>query len=324
MKKRIHFFSNSSVRESLTLEEGFAKFINHKIALSKAEETIKYYVERFAKFSSYIVNTTGIKFVHEITEEEVVGYITYMREQKYDIANTTINNHLRAIRCTLYYLMEKGYMPYFKVLLTKAKRKPKEGYSHEEQAKLLKKPDIKKCGFPEYRNWVIVCHLLASGNRSRTIRGIKNRDVDLASRVIMLTEVKNDEIYEIPITGVYYPILVEYMSIRKGEPEDYLFCSQYGTQLTSGGLRAVMRKYNLKHGVDTTSLHRFRNSFAKNWIISGGSTKKLQYALGHSNSKMVDEYLKIYGRELTDDYSKHTPLANFKGKIDRRKMDIKK
>jgi len=324
LKKRINFLGNGTVKEILTLEEGFEKFINHKIALNKADDTIKYYRERFAKFSLYIANTTSIKYADEITDETVDNYIVYMKKQKRDIANTTINNHLRAVRCVLYYLMEKGYMPYFKVLLTKAKSKPKDGYSHEEQERLLKKPDIKKCTFPEYRNWVIICHLLASGNRSRTIRGIKIKDVDLISRVIMLTEVKNDEIYEIPITGEYFPILSEYISIRKGEPEDYLFCSQYGTQLTAGGLRAVMRKYNLKKGVDITSLHRFRNSFAKNWILSGGSAKKLQYALGHSNSHMVDEYLKMYGRELTDDYSKHTPLSNFKGKIDKRKMDIKK
>lgn len=324
MKKKIKFLGNGVIKNVLTLEEAFEKFTNHKIALSKAEDTIKYYTERLAKFSLYVLKTTEIKYVHEITEEEVEGYITYMREQSPSIANATINNHLRAIRCALYYLMEKKYMPYFKVILTKAKNKPKDGYTHEEQERLLKKPDIKKCGFPEYRNWVIICHLLASANRSRTIRGIKIKDVDLKNRVIMLTEVKNDEIYEMPITGEYYPILAEYMSIRKGEPDDYLFCSQYGTQLTAGGLRAVMRTYNLKHGVNTTSLHRFRNSFAKNWILSGGSAKKLQYALGHSNSHMVDEYLRIYGRELVDDFSKHTPLSNFQGKIDKRRIAMKK
>ena len=321
--KRINFFNNDAIKE-LTLEDSFEKFINHKQALSKAEDTIKYYTQRFGQFSLYIIETTSIKYVHEITEEEVESYIAYKRELKPDISNATINNHLRAIRCVLYYLMDKGYMSYFKILLTKTKNKPKDGYSQEDQEKLLKKPDLKKCSFPEYRNWVIICHLLASGNRSRTIRGIKIKDVDLKRRVIMLTEVKNDEIYEMPITSEYYPILSEYMSIRKGEPEDYLFCSQYGTGLTSGGLRAIMRKYNLKHGVDTTSLHRFRNTFAINWIIAGGSSKKLQYALGHSDSKMVDEYIKMYGRELTDDYSKYTPLSNFKGKIDKRKVNMKR
>ena len=199
--RKTNFLNARTLKKEVTLEEGFEKFIHHKIAMSKAEETI--------------------------------------------------NNNLRSVRCTLYYFMEKGYMGYFKVQLTKAKKKPKDGYTQEEQEKLLKKPDVKRCTFSEYRNWVIICHLLASGNRSRTIRGIKNKDVDLKSRVILLTEVKNDEIYEMPITSEYYPILCEYMEIRKGEPDDYLFCNQYGSQLTAGGLRSVMRKYNLNHGVTT-------------------------------------------------------------------------
>ena len=322
MKKRINFFNEGAIRNELTLEEGFEKFINHKIALSKADETIKYYTQRFAKFSLYIEKETSVKYVHEIAEDNIDDYIAYMRGKNPNLSNVTINNHLRAIRCALYYFMEKGYMGYFKIQLTKTKKNPKAGYTYEEQEKLLKKPDINKCTFPQYRNWVMICHLLASGNRSRTIRGIKNKDVDLKRRIIMLMEVKNDEIYEMPITSEYYPILSEYMSIRKGEPDDYLFCSQYGGQLTASGLRAVMRRYNQKHGVDTTSLHRFRNSFAQNWVLNGGCFKKLQYALGHSDPTMVDEYVKIYGRQLKDDFSKYTPLSNFKGKIDKKKMTI--
>ena len=322
--RKLNFINSRTSKNEFTLEEGFEKFINHKIALSKAEDTIKYYTLRFAKFSEFIAETTAIKYAHEITDENIDDYIAYLRKKSPNIANTTINNNLRAIRCVLYYFMEKGYMGYFKLRLTKAKNKPKDGYTLEEQEKLLKKPDIKKCSFPEYRNWVIICHLLASGNRSRTIRGIKNKDVDLKSRVILLTEVKNNEIYEMPISNEYYPILCEYMSIRKGESDDYLFCNQFGNQLTGGGMRSVMSNYNQKHGVDTTSLHKFRNTFAKNWILNNGSAKKLQYALGHSNSKMVDEYISIYGRELKDDYSKYTPLSNFKGKINRQKMSMKK
>lgn len=322
--KKINFLNNGRIKDELTLEEAFEKFINHKIALSIADDTVKYYTQRFKQFSLYLNEETKIKYVHELTEDEVYNYIVYKRKKNSNVSNATINNYLRAIRCFLYYLMEKRYMDYFKVTLTKTKNKPKDGYTHEEQEKLLKKPDMKKCSFPEYRNWVIICHLLASGNRSRTIRGIRNKDVDLKAHVIMLTEVKNGEIYEMPITGEYYPILTEYMSIRKGEPDDYLFCGQYGGKLTADGFRVIMRNYNLKCGVDTTSVHRFRNTFAKNWILSGGSPKKLQYALGHSSSKMIDEYLKMYGRELKDDYNQYTPLSNFKGEINKRKITMKK
>ena len=107
--KRMTFSNNRTTAESITLAKGFEKFLNHKTALSITEETLKYYTYRFERFSVYVAETTSIKFVHEITDEITEGYITYYRQQNPNIANTTINNHLRAIRCVLYYLMEKGY-----------------------------------------------------------------------------------------------------------------------------------------------------------------------------------------------------------------------
>ena len=220
--------------------------------------------------------------------------------------------------------MEKGYVETFHISLMTVKTVPKEAYTQEEQELLIKKPNIKTCGFTKYRNWVIICHLLASGNRSRTIRWIKNKHVDLKNKVILLDEVKNKKVYEMPISNEYYPILSEYMEIRKGEPDDYLFCNQFGNQFTDGGLRAVMRTYNLNHGVSKTSLHKFRNTFAKNWILEGGSVKKLQYALGHSDTKMVDEYVFLYGREMKEDFSRYTPLSKLKNKLENKKISMTK
>ena len=138
--RKINLLTRGEIKHRLTLDEGFEKFINHKIAMSKAEDTIKYYTQKFAYFSLFIKETTDIKYAHEITADEIDDYIAYTREKSPNIANTTINTHLRAIRCFLYYFMEKRYMDYFKIQLTKAKKKPKDGYTLEEQEKLLKNP----------------------------------------------------------------------------------------------------------------------------------------------------------------------------------------
>lgn len=321
MKKRI-FLKNVT---ELTLEEGFEKFINNKIALKKSQYTIDFYEERFLKLCDYLKNEKNIRYTNEISEDDIIDYILYKRSLSPNIADSTINNHLRAIRAVLYYFMEKGYTTSFYISLVTVKQIPKEGYTQDEQLRLIQKPDIDKCSFSEYRNWVIICHLLASGNRARTIRYIKNKHVNFQEKVIVLEEVKNKEGYEMPISDEYFPILKEYMKIRGGEPEDYLFSTQYGTQLTEGGLRSVMSKYNQKHGVDKTSIHRFRNTFAKQWLLKGGSAKRLQHALGHKNSKMVDEYARLYGRELKEDFSKYTPLSDLKEEItEKKKIGVKK
>ena len=313
-----------SIITETTVRAGFEKFINAKIALNRAKDTIDYYNQRFEAFCKFLEEKKGIRLARDLTEDIINEYVLYKRKNNPNISSITINTELRAIRAVLYYFMDKGFTPSFSILLISAKKSPKECYTQEEQEQLIKKPNTKNCSFPEYRNWVIICHLMASGNRSKTIRGIKIKHVNLQERYILLDEVKNNQIYEIPISNEYYPILSEYMNVRQGEPEEYLFCSQYGSQLSAGGLRAILRKYNLSRGITTTGIHRFRHTFAKSWIMEGGSAKKLQYALGHSDPKMVDEYIRLYGRDLQEDFSQLTPLSHLKDKIEGKKAIMKR
>ena len=310
---------------SLPFCEALEKFINYKTAMNKSKYTIEYYKDRGICFYEFLKSERGIEFTSEIIDEHITDYIIFKRKQNPNISDNTINNNLRAIRATLYYFMEKGYTEPFHITLITVKQIPKEGYTKEEQEKLLQKPNIKKCSFSKYRNWVITCHLLASGIRSRTLRYIKNCHVNLKERIITLEEVKNREGYEMPISDEYYPILEEYMKIRGGTAEDFLFCNQYGKQLSQGGLINTIRYYNKCRDVKKTSIHLFRNTFAKNWLLEGGSAKRLQHALGHKSSKMVDEYARLYGRELREDFSKFTPLAKMKDTIlDNKKIKMKK
>ena len=80
MKMRVNFLNQGTLKNELTLKEGFEKFINHKTALSKADETIKYYCHRWAKFSLYLEEETDIKYVHEITEDNIYDYIAYSNQ----------------------------------------------------------------------------------------------------------------------------------------------------------------------------------------------------------------------------------------------------
>ena len=108
--KRIKLLNGAAAKENLTLQEGFEKFINHKMALSMSEYTIKYYADRIKQFSQHVIDTVSIEYMHEITEDEVSSYIVHRRKQNPNLSNSTINNHLRAIRCFLYYFMEKGHI----------------------------------------------------------------------------------------------------------------------------------------------------------------------------------------------------------------------
>jgi integrase/recombinase XerD len=110
---------------------------------------------------------------------------------------------------------------------------------------------------------------MATGNRVGTIISIKIGDIDFDNDTIILKKTKNRNQQIIPISNSLKMILLEYLKYRKGNAEDYLFCTATGGQLTRSSVITAIRKYNQKRGVRKTSIHLFRHTFAKNWILNG-------------------------------------------------------
>jgi Site-specific recombinase XerD len=99
--------------------------------------------------------------------------------------------------------MKLGYMQKFIIELLKAEEKIKETYSDSELPILLKKPDIKRCSFSEYRNWVIVNYLLTTGNRASMVINVRIMDINFENNKILLDKTKNKKQQMIPIQRHY-------------------------------------------------------------------------------------------------------------------------
>jgi integrase/recombinase XerD len=203
----------------------------------------------------------------------------------------------------------------------KAEETIKETYTDKELAVLLKKPDTKKCNFAEYRNWAIINFLLNSGSRAATIRNIESRDVDLENAIVYYRHTKNKRAQVIPLCSTMTGILREYMNIRGGEASDYLFPNDSGGQLTENGLRCTIARYNERRGVQKTSLHLFRHTFARKYLIDcGGDAFTLQRLLGHSTLDMTKHYCAIFDADITKNFDNLSPLAQMKGGEQKIKM----
>jgi len=293
--------------KELTLQTVFDKFIAFKKIKNLSNATISFYAEGFKFFTEYCPADYPCA---DITKDLYLGYIQHLRETRPKAKDTSINAYLRAVRALLYYAMEQEYLPKFKIELIKAQKEIKETYSDIELARLLKKPSIKQCGFPEYRNWVMVNYLLATGNRLGTVINLRIRDINFHDGVILLTKTKNRQQQIIPLSQTLVKILQEYLQYRQGNPEDFLFCNQFGKQFTKDGLKTTMIKYNRSRDVEKTSIHLFRHTFAKKWIMSGGDIFRLQKLLGHSSLDVVKEYVNIFGADLKEQFDHFNPLEN--------------
>lgn len=300
---KISMNSNSN-NPRITFDEGYDQFIKYCKVRNLRPATLKHYDNTMLSVYKFINPKTLIK---DITKSTVDGFILYCRNEL-TIKDVTINTYVRTLRSILYYFMKLGWMKEFKIPNIKFDKHIIETYSEEELKLLLEKPNIKKCTFTQFRSWTIVNFLLGTGVRVNSLVNIKNRDIDFENEVVLLDVTKNRQSVIIPLSSTLISVLREYMAIRGGELDDYLFCTEFGKQADRQTINTTINKYNKKCGVMKTGLHRFRHTFAKLWILNGGDVFKLQKMLCHSDMRIVRNYVEMFTSDIKKDFNNYNPL----------------
>lgn len=143
--------------------------------------------------------------------------------------------------------------------------------------------------------------------------------------VVFYRHTKNRKTQVIPLCSAMVSILREYLRHRGGEAADFLFCTETSSQLTENGLRQSIARYNTQRGVQKTSIHLFRHTIARKYLIDcGGDAFTLQKLLGHSTLAMTKHYCAIFDADLTKNYDNFSPLAQMKSNSTRIKMDARR
>lgn len=281
----------------------FEQFVASKTAKGVEEVTIRNYYYRLKTIQRWLDTTRPFD---EITIRDIDAIIVGMRTS--ELSEMSTATYARFLRTFYNWCKEEGYSS-IDVPKFKEKEVIKDTYRDEDLKKLLARPE-KGCTFGEFRSWVMVNFLLNSGCRAATIRNIQNRDVDLDAKCVIYRHNKNGRVQSIPLCTVMVNILREYMKIRKGKPDDYLFCNVYGEMLTEDGLRHAICRYNKGRGVEDTSIHQYRHTFARKYLMDcDGDAFTLQRLLGHSTLAMTKHYCRIYDADIIKDYDDHSPLA---------------
>ena len=283
--------------------EVFEMFITSQAAKGVADITLRNYRYNMKNMQNFF---DAEKAFDEVTKRDIESMIVAMRRA--GLAHNTIATYNRMLK-TFYNWCAAENLSTLSIATIKEKETVKETYTDEELQHLLKRPD-KSCDFGEFRCWVIVNFLLNCGCRASTIRNIQNKDVDFAAMQVTFRHNKNGKIQVIPLCSLMASILREYMRIRGGEPADYLFCDVYGGMLTEDALRHAIARYNKSRGVKSTSIHKFRHTFARKYLLDcGGNAFMLQKLMGHSTLNMTKHYCRIFDNDIGKDYDLHSPLT---------------
>lgn len=289
---------------NITLRKAFKDFIISKTAEGVKDKTITTYHHHFTAAQKHLdIDMTFL----DLSKSDLEKMLVSMRSS--GLSHNSISTYVKSLNTFLRWCAREGYTT---LSLTKIKEVEtvKETYTDEELDLLLRRPSA-DCQFCEYRNWVIINFLLNSGCRAATIRNIQNRDVSLADNQVIFRHTKNGRIQVIPLCSRMVNVLRGYMAVRGGSAADYLFCNEYGDMLTENALRLAISRYNQRRGVQKTSIHLFRHTFARKYLVDcGGNAFTLQKLLGHSTLKMTKHYCSIYDADIAKNYDNVSPLAN--------------
>lgn len=295
----------------LTFEEGCDKYIDYCRQRNLREGTINHYKQSYTQFFKYFSPEMEVR---KFDAQLYSNYVLYLKSVLNN--DISINSYLRDLITTLHFLMEEGYVERFKMTAIKVDKNGIQTYTDEELALLLQKPNIKKCTFTQYQCWVITNLLFSTGVRQRSLINIKICDIDFDNRILNVRVTKNRKILVVPLNITMVNILKEFLKYRQHKNnDDWLFCNIYGKQLVKSTCYNMLYEYNKCRGVETTGIHRYRHTFAKQWIINGGNVVTLSRLLGHSSLNITQNYINL----LVSDLSKQVDDINLIDKFAERK-----
>ena len=322
---------------SISFGELAKQFLEDRKARGNASQTIKHYGQSIRKLETFFAyRTCGKEEYTLLTREEAIDcgasvQCSILDEKNLDssfrsflyevegLGEQTVNTYFRDYRVIVYYAIDQQLVRERNIIVKSAETGVKDVYTADELEKLLRKPD-QDCIFSEYRNWVVVNYLLATGNRVGTIVNLKISDLDFDDYMIAVNTQKNKRKTRIPmereqLAKILRHYIDEWLTDENGRyTTEFLFPSSYAENdkaMNRVSMGRAIANYNKSRGVNKTSIHLFRHTFAKNWIIHGGDLHSLQRILGHSTLDMVVHYANLYDTDLNDKVAEFSTLSQF-------------
>ena len=234
MKKRL---------KATTIDENFRTFLASKRSSGVREKTILSYQQAYQAVNRHC--PIGEMDMTAFRADSFNALIDALLRA--NLSRNSIHTYTVALASFFNWCKTEGISRYtFKPY--KGEETVKTPYTDAELKQLLRKPNLKRCDFSEYRSWVIINLLLNCGCRVSTVRIFQVRDLDLENRVLFTRHIKNNRPQPLPLCSDMVAILQEYLTYREGKANEPLFPSDADKPMTENGLRCSIANDNRRRG----------------------------------------------------------------------------
>lgn len=271
-----------------TIEQAFTGFITDKSLKGVSQPTLSNYRISYKVFCATLGLDPSTPF-EDITQSTVNTFISIKLKE---LKPVSLNHYLRDIRTWL-----NHYDRDIKVNMIQHPEIKIEGYTDEEVKILISTPK-KLDNYAYWKSWLIACIVLGTGARIGSVVSLHKSDVDYTNKVIHFPHTKNGKDLTLPLTDPLIKCLRTFESTWDNNTE-WLIPNYDGSQSTSHGCLESFNKYCIFVQIEQKGLHALRHTFARLSIENGMDIYTLNRYLGHSDIRMTEHYINIYGAKLS-------------------------
>lgn len=274
---------------AILLSKAIEGFFIYCQARRLSPNTIDDYTRTLRKFLKH----TGEIQIAKIGTEQISAFLSAQT-----VGNKTLLNYHIGLAALWTYALKEGFVEKHVVRMVprpKPKKKVIQPFTQVEVRALLSaiqyEPD---------RNRALILLLLDTGIRASELCSLTHSDINLAERSIKVIGKGNKERI-LPVSSRTASALFSYLAVVSGKP----------FRLNRTSLAQYLRRLGKRAGVLDAHPHKFRHTFAVNYLRNGGNAYELQEILGHSTMEMVRNYVNLAQVDLVNAHKRASPVENW-------------
>jgi site-specific recombinase XerD len=311
---------SKSKRYPLKLSQAIDLYNLYADARHLSQHTIDDYNNTFRKFAAHLEEDL---ILADITPETVMEFLASFD----DLTNKTLLNYHTGLSALFEWAYVDGSAPE-NILHQVPRPKPEQRvivpYTESEIKALLAsvgssasytRPGKRACTnqIPtSERARAILLTLLDTGLRVEELCQLTVSSVNFRNRFLIAfgKGAKERQVYFSARTG---QAIHKYLVTRSEyTPSDPLFATSNNTHLTRSEVYKFIRRLGERAGVPGCTVHRFRHTFAINYLRNGGDIITLQTLLGHTTPDMTRIYLLIAQSDLASTHRTASPVDHWR------------
>lgn len=272
--------------------EDFRKYTE----VTKTQGTLDYYRFYLKALTEYF----GDQDCDSITNDQIIEYIVGRRNINPKISNASINKHIVTLKTVVKHATGRE----IKFSKLKERKKIIPTVSDLTYHRIFSYYQKHLDNPFEFRNYVFLKMLLDTGLRMHELTHVKVKDIDFNTLSIHVKVTKTDNDRYVCFTDLTGALLIKFIASQK--IKGYLF-QDFSTNkpLTTSSVECFIYRLKKKLNIEEQiTPHKWRHTFATNYLNFGGDLETLRLLMGHSNLKTTQKYLHISKNQILANYRK--------------------